>query len=157
MSSPSLAVASPSPEKTLKENEKKWGKPLLSAGWSLLPTVIVEKQDVLGLNANDVNILMHIIARWWYKERLPFPSIGQIAKVMGVHRSTVQRRIRDMEDRGLLERIPRTNRSRGQLNNAYDLSGLIRKATPLAKELIKEKEKAKKARELKIVRQEDDE
>jgi predicted transcriptional regulator len=149
-----LAVAKPSTQTTLKENERKWGKPLHHAGWSMLPTTILAKQEVLELTANDINILMHIIAHWWYAERLPYPSIAEIAKRMGVHRSTVQRRITKMVERGLLVRNKRTNRSRGQLANSYDLSGLIRKATPLAKILVEEKKKAQDKRRLKIVRDE---
>ncbi len=150
---PSLAVTKP-PTLTQKENEKKWGKALLAPGWSTIPSAILLKQDELKLTANDINILMHLIAHWWYAERLPYPSIAEIARRMRVHRSTVQRSLRSMEQRKLLTRNTRTNRSRGRLTNSYDLDGLIRKATPLAKELAKEKEKARKSKGLKVVHEE---
>jgi DNA-binding MarR family transcriptional regulator len=147
-----LAVANPSTQATLKENEKKWGKPLLRAGWSMIPTTILAKQEVLNLKANDVNVLMHLIAHWWYAERLPYPSLAEIAKRMGVDRSTVQRSVTKMVKQGLIVRNERKHRSRGQLANSYDLGGLIRKATPLAKTLIEEKTKAQEIRRLKVVR-----
>ena len=33
----------------LRVNEKKWTKPLMDAGWTCIPTVIIERQQVLGL------------------------------------------------------------------------------------------------------------
>src|SRR5262245_61775150 len=116
-----LAVSKPSTESTLKENEKKWGKPLLRAGWSMLPTTILSMQDDLELEANDINVLMHIISHWWYAERLPFPSLAEIAKRMSVHRSTVQRSVTKMVEQGYIIRNERKNRVRGQLTNSYDL------------------------------------
>ena len=65
---PPLVAAKPSTKTTLRENEKKWGKPLLRAGWSLLPSAILAKQEELELTANDINILMHLIAHWWYAD-----------------------------------------------------------------------------------------
>lgn len=129
-------------QKVLKENERKWGAPLMKAGWCLLPTSILTCQQALGLKAIDINIIMHIASHWWYKDRLPFPSKAKLAAFIGVHKSTIQRRIARMEKQGIIRRIERMNRERGQMSNYYDLDGLIRRATPHAKELLKQKEEA---------------
>lgn len=130
-------------QKGLKENERKWGQPLMKAGWCLLPTSILTHQRELGLITTDINILMHLIAHWWYKDRLPYPSKKRLADCMGVHKSTIQRRIRKMEDKGLIERVERKSQEKGQMTNFYDLSGLITAATPYAKKDLEEKTKAK--------------
>lgn len=61
-------------EKHLRENEKKWTKPLLDAGWTMLPNVIFERQQALGLDAIDINILLHLASYWWKAGDLPVSS-----------------------------------------------------------------------------------
>lgn len=128
-------------QRALKENERKWGQPLIKAGWSLLPATILDKQQELSLTAADINIIMHLVRHWWYSDRLPYPSKARLAALMGIHPSTVQRRIRRMEKMGLIQRIPQKDPDRGQKSNQYDLSGLVRKATPMAKAALVEREK----------------
>ncbi|WP_453974338.1 hypothetical protein [Bradyrhizobium elkanii] len=68
----------------LKVNEKKWTAPLMKAGWTALPNVIFERQRALGLDAIDVNIILHIASYWWTAEGKPFPSKRTIAAAMDV-------------------------------------------------------------------------
>jgi hypothetical protein len=44
----------------IKVNEAKWSKPLMAAGWTAMPSVIIEKQEALGLDALDMNIIIHL-------------------------------------------------------------------------------------------------
>jgi hypothetical protein len=55
----------------LKENEKKWSKPLMAAGWSAVPNILLEKQEALGLKPLEMNIILHLIQYWWFKTNLP--------------------------------------------------------------------------------------
>src|SRR5436309_210924 len=104
----------------LKVNERKWTKALMDAGWTVIPSVILERQQALGLTALDVNVLLHLARHWWEKDRLPFPSKKTIAECMGVSESTVQRRIASMEKQGLIKRTPRfSGKHQGQKSNAY--------------------------------------
>jgi hypothetical protein len=41
----------------LKVNEKKWTPTLMKAGWTALPNVLFERQQALGLDAIDINII----------------------------------------------------------------------------------------------------
>lgn len=128
----------------LWENEKKWTKPLMDAGWTVFPSVILERQQALGLDAIDVNILLHLVRHWWYSENLPHPSKETIASCMGVSRSTIQKRIARMEKDGLIKRVARYDKGRGgQQTNFYKFEGLIEAATPFAKEAIRAKKKQK--------------
>jgi predicted transcriptional regulator len=118
----------------------------MKVGWCLLPSTIISFQRQLGLKATDLNIILHLVNHWWYADRLPYPSKARMAEAMGVHKSTIQRRIRKMETNGLIRRIERKEPERGQTTNYYDLTGLVTKATPLAKrELESRVQKGSKA------------
>ena len=123
--------------KRLKRNEQKWTPTLMEAGWTVLPTVILEKQDALGLEPIDVNILLQLARFWWYSDNPPHPSKRTIAECIGVDPSTVRRHIASMEAAGFIERKARYNsQSGGQEANTYHFDGLIKEATPYAQELI---------------------
>lgn len=154
------------PDKNLKVNEKKWSKTLMAPGWTVIPNIIIERQAVLGLDATDINILMHLAMYWWTAESKPHPSKVTIAKAMGVTPRTIQRRIKAMEAHGLIERKERRIKGQGSRTNIYDLSGLIKAAKPYAEERLQEieaKEAAKRVRagrkgkpRLKVVASKDD-
>ena len=142
MKSQGTKPGSSSPE--LRTNEKKWGKPLMEAGWTLLPNAVLVRQAALGLTSTDMNILLHLMAYWWKEAELPHPSKVTLAKSIGVTARTVQRRIASLERSGFIKRVPRKGPHRGTQTNLYDFSGLIKAATPYAKEMLEERaEKAK--------------
>lgn len=128
----------------LRINQRKWGKPLVEAGWTLFPNTLLLRQKALGLTSTDINILLHLLSHWWTKENLPHPSKATLAKSMGVTSRTVQRRIAAMESAGFIKRISRSGPNRGTQTNEYDFTGLIEEATPFAKELLKERAERKK-------------
>lgn len=136
----------------LRTNEKKWGKPLIEAGWTLVPNTLLARQAALGLTSTDVNILLHLVAYWWKESDLPHPSKSTLAKSIGVTPRTVQRRIAAMEHAGFIKRVRRTGPFRGTQTNLYDFSGLIKEATPYAKELLQERADRVKANAAKIAR-----
>ena len=121
----------------LRQNEQKWSTILMDAGWMAIPNVIIEHQRALGLDAVDINILLHLIRHWWTADNLPRPSKRTMAECMKVDMSTIRRHIAAMEKRGLIQRVTRFDKTRGQKPNCYDFSGLIRAAQPLAKEALK--------------------
>jgi hypothetical protein len=120
----------------LSRNEKKWTALLMEAGWTVLPSVILERQHALGLDAVDLNIILHLARHWWYSDNPPHPSKKTIAECMGIDQSTVRRRIARMEKDGLLKRESRYDKRYGQISNCYHFEGLIKGATPFAKEAI---------------------
>lgn len=40
----------------LRTNEKKWTKPLMEAGWTALPSVMIENQRQLDLTPLDLSV-----------------------------------------------------------------------------------------------------
>lgn len=128
-------------EQEMKTNERKFGRDLMKAGYTVLPSVVIECQQALELDAIDMNIILHLAMRWWEAENKPHPTKASMAKAIGIHPMTIQRRIRAMEKRGLIKREFRKSSERGNLANKYHLDGLIAKATTLAKHSLKEREK----------------
>lgn len=124
----------------LKINEKKWGEPLMKAGWTCLPNTIIYNQDDLGLDPLDVNIVLYLASRWWKADGKPHPSKAAMAKSMGVSTSTIRRRIKGMEASGFLKREYRRVKGNRNETNIYHLEGLIKEATPFAKQEIDRRE-----------------
>jgi DNA-binding transcriptional regulator YhcF (GntR family) len=131
---------SPAPAAQLKLLERRWTAVLVKAGWTALPSIVLEKQAALGLKPIDVNILMQIAKHWWGTESAPpFPSIDSIAATIGVAARTVQRHISAMEKAKLIERNPRYYALGGQKSNAYTFKGLIEQCQPFAEEALTER------------------
>ena len=127
-------------QERLRRNEQKWTRALMDAGWTVLPSVILERQKALGLDATDVNILLHLARHWWHADNPPHPSKALIAECMQIDISTVRRRIARLERDGLIRREARFNPESGrQQTNFYHFAGLIQNATPYAEELIQER------------------
>lgn len=122
----------------LRTNEKKWSKPLMAAGWNVIPNILIEKQEALGLDAIDMNIILHLSHYWWHPDNLPHPSVGTIAKAIGVTPRTIQKRIKALEDLNLVRREERRHTQYGSVTNRYDFTGLIEAATPYAEEKLRE-------------------
>jgi len=131
----------------IRVNEAKWTKHLMKAGWTVLPNVFFEYQQALGLDALDINILLHIASYWWKPEGKPHPSKVTIARAIGVDPRTVQRRIAAMEAVGFIKREERRISGVGSDTNVYHLEGLIKAAAPYAAEKLEriEKKKAERA------------
>lgn len=116
--------------------ETKWTKKLIDSGWTTIPNVIFERQSDLGITPIDMSIIINITGYWWKPNNLPFPTKESLAKSIGVSTRTIQRRITELEKNGLITRIKRVSAKGKYLSNAYSLSGLIEKATPLAEEKL---------------------
>ena len=131
-------------QEQLKRNEKKWTKTLMAAGWTVIPSIILDRQRGFGLDAVDINILLHLAKHWWFSDNPPHPSKASIAECMDIDERTVQRHIAKMEAAGLIKRVARyTKKNEGQDTNYYHFDGLIKEATPFAREATQVKEKRK--------------
>ncbi|MEL6323156.1 MAG: helix-turn-helix domain-containing protein [Pseudomonadota bacterium] len=114
-----------------KASERKFGKPVMEIGFCIVPSLLIQAQARLGLEPQQINILLHLLDMWWDKDSKPFPTKELIAERMGVSDKTVQRHIAAMEKAGLVRRIERTKPGRGRTSNEYDLSGLVAKLKEL--------------------------
>lgn len=131
-------------QESLRRNEKKWTATLMEAGWTVLPSIILERQRALGLDPVDVNILLHLARHWWHADTLPHPSKRTVAECMNIDVSTVRRRIAALEASGFIRRGARYDPKYGQTSNEYDFTGLIEAATPYAREALEERQARRK-------------
>lgn len=136
----------------LRTNEKKWSKPLMDAGWNVIPNIIIEKQEALGLDALDMNIILHLSHYWWQPENVPHPSVAAIAKAIQVRPRTVQKRIAALEKNGFIRREERRFTQNGSVTNRYHLDGLIEAAKPFAVEKINVIKMTKEAKQKRLAR-----
>jgi DNA-binding transcriptional ArsR family regulator len=128
--------------KHLRSNEKKWSKPLMDAGWTAIPSIIIEKQAALGLDPLDMNIIVHLAQYWWQADNLPHPSVGRIANALGVKPRTIQKRIKALQAAKMITRAERRRGDNGNDTNLYSFEGLIAATLPYAREKLIEKAKA---------------
>ncbi len=145
------AVASQIAEE-LRVNEKKWSKTLMAAGWTAMPSVVIERQKVLGLDALDLNIIMHLATYWWTHDNKPHPSKKTISEAIGVTPRTIQRRIACLEKSGFIQREQRRVKGKGSRTNLYHFDGLIKAAQPYAEEKLNEIAKRDAARKSAVAR-----
>ena len=123
MTTKSLTKTAPSD--TEKVLEKKWGKPLIAAGFTALPNVVFRPQKALTLKPLDVLVILHLASYWWKPHENPWPAKGTIADALNVDPRTVQRSIQKMERLGYVRRIERKSGHGDNLSNEYDLRGLV--------------------------------
>jgi len=127
--------------------EEKWGKTVISTGYTVLPTIVLRYQRRLKLKPLELNILLHLLSYWWRKDNLPHPGKSSLAAAVGVVPSTVRRCLKRLESAGYIQRIPRHTNRHGSRTNEYDFSGLIKALEPLAAEELEEINR-RKARQL---------
>lgn len=132
---------------TRKASEKKFGKPVMDLGFCIVPSLLMQAQARLGINAVQFNIVMQLADIWWSSERKPWPSKKYLADRMGLSPRQIQRQIAELETAGLVVRISRTLPSKGKTSNEYDLSGLVAKLKELEPEFAKVRSDARAKRE----------
>jgi DNA-binding transcriptional regulator YhcF (GntR family) len=126
----------------LRENERKWGKKLWGLGWVAVPSVILKYQDELKMDGVDLALVMQLVRHWWYRDREPFPSLGELGRCLKVSKSTVQRRLKKLSTLGYIKSKERyDSKHGGQTSNAYDILGLAMAAEKWADKEIDERKK----------------
>jgi DNA-binding HxlR family transcriptional regulator len=110
----------------------KWGI-AAEPGFGTFPVILMVSQARLGIDAYELNVLMHLIAHWHTAERAPFPHSRTIAKRMNVGIRTVQRCLKSLQEKGFIVRVEKKSRDD---RLSYDLRPLAAKLGPLAREWL---------------------
>jgi hypothetical protein len=117
-----------------KESEKKWGKAVMAHGYCILPSILLQAQGRLGVNAQEMVVLLQLVEHWWKAGGKVFPSKDVIAQRVGLSTKQVQRHIRQLEELKLLQRKERYKAGGSRTTNEYDLSGLVAKLKGIEKD-----------------------
>lgn len=116
-----------------QQTQEKWGDVVREGshrGFTIVPELLLRHQGDLEITAIEMNVLINLIAHWWYAERQPFPSDQKIADRMGVKPRTVQRAMASLEKKGLIDRNAtkfRLTSGDYQSRRLVDLRGLKKK------------------------------
>lgn len=141
-----LVRAGMTPQEAQKVLNQKWGKDTMDANYAVIPSALLRGQARLGINATELAVLIHLIDHWWKADEMPWPSKKTLADRLMMGEKAVQRAMRKLEEAKLVERKPRFNKTGARTSNEYDLSPLVERLRPIAKDMI---EASKQAKEIK--------
>lgn len=137
-----------------KDVFERWGESM-AGGYQVIPNQLLRLQQKLGLSSHQIVILLNLSMHWWRKKDLPFVGASLIAKRMGISRRTVERQLKDLYDRGLVERKPLPEAVSGYEDTiGYDLSGLVAELATLTPAEAKSSKLALRIQELRADRAE---
>lgn len=132
---------------TQTASEKKWGKTVVKAGFTIVPSILLKAQRRLGLNPTHLAILMHLCDMWWVADRPPFPNKSTLSQRLGIGERQIQRYLAELEEAGLVRREQRYASHGGKLSNTYHLDGLVGRLRKLAPEFLQVEDEVKARRE----------
>lgn len=133
ISFPNTAAKKPS------STERIWGKAVYGHGYAGIPSILIQAQRRLGINAMQMNIIIQLLDYWHEPSRKPFPTKRDLAKRMDVTEKTIQNDMRALEKAGILQREMRKTAAGDWNSNIYHLDGLIAKVQALEPEFAAEK------------------
>lgn len=113
--------------KEQKESEKKWGRAVMSHGYCIFPSILLQAQGRLGVSAQEMVVLLQLAEHWWKFANKVYPAKDVIAQRVGLSTKQVQRHIKQLEELKLVQRRERYRTGGSRTTNEYDLSGLVAK------------------------------
>lgn len=137
------------PEKKSRKSpaSQKWGAKVMDSGFCMLPSLLLRAQRRLHLNPTQLAVLIQIVDHWWDAGRKPYPSKKELSQRLGIGERQIQRYLTDLEDEGLIKRIPRYADHKGRMSNMYDLQGLVDKLTELEPDFREARNQARQSRQ----------
>jgi hypothetical protein len=141
----SATVVSLLSPKDKRRAEVKYGKPVMSHGFTVVPNLLFKAQAKLEISPTAFNVLLHLIMDWWEVDEAPHPFIGKIARRMRRSPRSLFRYFDELEAKGIIQRIARYRGQKAQTASEYVLTGLVAKLKSFEPEFRKaEKFKGKR-------------
>lgn len=107
----------------------KWGKEVAERGFTQIPNYLLQinmfVHDDHKLSASETLILIHLIASWWNKDEMPFPSMKTLAERSGISERQVQRALKALEEKGYLTKTKKKIKTVIS-SNVYDLMPTVK-------------------------------
>jgi DNA-binding MarR family transcriptional regulator len=135
-----LKLSTPLSSKEKRKAEDKFGRQVLTHGFTQLPNLLLHAQAKLKITPTQFNVLIHLIEHWWDADKAPFPKIETIARRMGKSERMVLRYLDGLEQAGLIERVHRFRGKQKQVSSFYKLDGLKARLIEIEPEFRKAKE-----------------
>jgi predicted transcriptional regulator len=100
----------------------KWSPEIADSGHTQVPNALLKCQGHLGLKDGELLTLINLLSFQYKKTTHIFPSIGTLSRAGENGYSTVQRRLRILEEKGFIQRIHKQGRP-----NTFDVEPCIDK------------------------------
>ena len=107
-----------------------FGDPILDAGHTATPNLILNSYARLAISPQEMMFIIHLLQHKW-DARDPYPSLGSVARRMGVSLRQAQRYEASLVKKGYLSVHARISPERGQLSNEYNFAPLIERILTL--------------------------
>ena len=140
-------VQFPKAERRSSSTERIWGSAVLSHRYTGIPSILIQGQQRLGVNALQMNILIQLLDYWREPERKPFPTKKQIAERIGVTEKTIQNNVRLLEEAGLVRREMRRTASGDWNSNVYHLDGLVERVKKMEPDFAQARDRRRRAKQ----------
>lgn len=96
--------------------EGKWSPEVLKHGFTLVPNLLISSRRQIGLTPTELYIFIALDSYRWDNWHAPFPSLDTLAEQTGLHRQTIYRATKRLEQHRLIDKYQRFSKS-----NTYDL------------------------------------
>ncbi len=113
----------------MQDIEAKWGRDVAERGFAQIPNYLLLINmfvaDEHRVTPIETLILIHLVASWWKKDEMPFPSMSTLADRIGISERQVQRAIKALEEKTYIKKTRK--KMRGIVaSNVYDLQPLVK-------------------------------
>ena len=125
----------------------KWGCALDYGGFQAIPNLLLAEQRTLRLSPLDLVVLLHVARCWWEPDRDPHPRPVRIAAQIGVHKRSVERSLKSLEEKGLIERPGPRKEPNGNVVWPINLRPLSTYLANVAKQRLGQDTKASSSKE----------
>jgi DNA replication protein DnaD len=106
----------------------KWGLEVAKRGFAQIPNYLIQLNlyvhDDHKLAPAEMVVLLQLVASWWKKDEMPFPSMSTIAERAWISERQVQRAINSLEQKGYLTKSKRKIKN-FIASNVYDLTPTV--------------------------------
>lgn len=99
----------------------KWPPELEADGFTIIPNTLIKNKGKLGITDQEFTIIISLALFRWDK-RNPYPAVSTLCDYIGKRDTAVRNGLRSLEDKKLINRIPRNNQT-----NEYDFNPLLEK------------------------------
>jgi len=105
--------------------DEKWTPSVWQHGHVQLPNLLFEYAGKLKITPSQQAVLFHLLRYWWVRDNPPIVSKEKLARAMGITPRQVQRHLKVLRERGLIETsFPRRV---GFNAHQYRFDGLVKK------------------------------
>ena len=123
----------------MQDIASKWGQEVAERGFAQIPNYLMQinlfVHDDHKLSPAEMIVLLHLVASWWKKDEMPFPSMNTLAQRGGISERQVQRSIKSLEQKGYLTKTKRKIKT-VIASNVYDLSPLVQILKDVAEHFV---------------------